>query len=197
MISNAGHCYSAVQVRWVLCNLLSSTMRQSIACCRQIPPYALQPKLLTLPLLFCCSGALGAVHFTVFSNSSVGYVLQSNSTVKYFKGSFQDPTNFFAVPMINAVGHAIAQLFANTTRSNNVSDMLLMQSNMLRDLSYDTVQWQPRLGKFPHPSLESGGMQLQGQILAVFIFASLMFGCVSQVRCHSCLHVAYWSMLET
>jgi hypothetical protein len=24
-------------------------------------------------------------------------------------------------------------------------------------------------------------MQLQGQILAVFIFASLMFGCVSQV----------------
>ncbi|WIA44552.1 hypothetical protein OEZ86_007282 [Tetradesmus obliquus] len=125
-------------------------------------------------------GALGAVHFTVFSNQSVGYVLQSNGTVKYFKGSFQDPTGFFAVPMINAVGRAIAQLFANTTSSSSVSNskynMSLTQSDMLQD-----AQWRPRLGAFPHPSLESGGMQLQGQVLAVFIFAALMFGCVSQI----------------
>jgi small-conductance mechanosensitive channel len=121
------------------------------------------------------------VHFTVFSNQSVGYVLQSNSTVKYFKGSFQDPVTFFAVPMINAVGRAIAQFYANSS-----TDKLLTGNNMLLTGESDNageaaVLWRPRLGKFPHPSLESGGMQLQGQILAVFIFASLMFGCVSQV----------------
>jgi hypothetical protein len=130
----------------------------------------------------CVAGALGAVHFTVFSNQSVGYVLQSNSTVKYFKGSFQDPVNFFAVPMINAVGRAIAQLYANSSTDMSFSEnnMLLTRSSGRADDA--AVQWRPRLGKFPHPSLESGGMQLQGQILAVFIFASLMFGCVSQVR---------------
>jgi hypothetical protein len=141
-----------------------------------------------VPEAICCCcyvGALGAVHFTVFSNQSVGYVLQSNSTVKYFKGSFQDPVNFFAVPMINAVGRAIAQLYANSSTSER-TNMLLSENHMLLTGSSDrgddaAVQWRPRLGKFPHPSLESGGMQLQGQILAVFIFASLMFGCVSQV----------------
>jgi hypothetical protein len=119
------------------------------------------------------------VHFTIFSNQSVGYVLQANSTVKYFKGSFQDPTIFFAVPMINAVGRAIAQLFANSSSNADANNRLPTENDMLHNAE---MLWRPRLGKFPHPSLESGGMQLQGQILAVFIFASLMFGCVSQVN---------------
>jgi hypothetical protein len=41
------------------------------------------------------------------------------------------------------------------------------------------LEWSPRLVRFPHPSLQS--TNLLGQVLASFIFASLMFGFVTQV----------------
>jgi hypothetical protein len=91
--------------------------------------------------------------------------------VKYFKGAFQDPTLFFAVPMVNAAArelarHAIASNPAAAARRGAAAGAEL--------------QWSPRLAKFPHPSLQSSS--LLGQVLSSFIFASLMFGFVTQVR---------------
>jgi hypothetical protein len=46
-------------------------------------------------------------------------------------------------------------------------------------LSPESFEWSPRMVRFPHPSLQT--VNLLGQVLSSFIFASLMFGCVSQV----------------
>jgi hypothetical protein len=86
--------------------------------------------------------------------------------VKYFKGAFQDPVNFFQMPMINAVARELAHSYVNTAAANSSS-------------SSSGFSWSPQLVRFPHPSLQS--MNLLGQVLASFIFASLMFNCVSQV----------------
>jgi hypothetical protein len=85
--------------------------------------------------------------------------------VKYFKGSFQDPVNFFQMPMVNAVARELARSYVAAANSSSSSN--------------SAFAWSPQLVRFPHPSLQS--MNLLGQVLASFIFASLMFNCVSQV----------------
>jgi hypothetical protein len=88
---------------------------------------------------------------------------QSNSTVKYFKGQFQDPTTFFQVPLLNAVARESAR------------------AALSRDAPEAAVgfRWAPRLLAFPHPFLQS--KSLLGGVLAAFIFAALMFSFVAQV----------------
>jgi hypothetical protein len=108
--------------------------------------------------------------------------------VKYFKGSFQDPTQFFAVPMVNAAARELAR-HAIASNPGAVASGLGLGSGG------EVLQWAPRLAKFPHPSLQS--TSLLGQVLSSFIFASLMFGFVTQVRndgggcsfIHSSIHV--------
>jgi hypothetical protein len=87
--------------------------------------------------------------------------------VKYFKGAFQDPTQFFAVPMVNAAARELAR---HAIASN---------PGAVAGPGGEELQWSPRLAKFPHPSLQS--TSLLGQVLSSFIFASLMFGFVTQV----------------
>lgn len=50
-------------------------------------------------------------------------------------------------------------------------------------------QWEPAMVRFPHPSL--GGTSMLSQVLALFVFASLMFGCVSQVCYFACYCMFY------
>jgi hypothetical protein len=92
--------------------------------------------------------------------------------VKYFKGSFQDPTQFFAVPLVNA---AARELTRHAIASNPGS-----VAGLAAAAAGEGLNWSPRLAKFPHPSLQSSS--LLGQVLSSFIFASLMFGFVTQVR---------------
>ncbi|KAF6264706.1 hypothetical protein COO60DRAFT_16234 [Scenedesmus sp. NREL 46B-D3] len=113
-------------------------------------------------------GALGGLHFTRTGERMISYIVQANTTVKYFKGSFQDPTQFFAVPMVNAAArelarHAIASQPGSAAGAGGAGEL----------------DWSPRLVKFPHPSLQSSS--LLGQVLSSFIFASLMFGFVTQM----------------
>lgn len=101
--------------------------------------------------------------------------------VKYFKGTFQDPVNFFQVPLINAVARELSRSYVARARNSSSS------SSSAVDLlsSPDAFEWSPRLVRFPHPSLQT--VNLLGQVLSSFIFASLMFGSVSQVGDGGCI----------
>jgi hypothetical protein len=88
---------------------------------------------------------------------------QSNSTVKYFKGEFQDPTTFFQVPLLNAVAREAARGALAKASPEGAAGF----------------RWAPRLFAFPHPYLQS--KSLLGGVLAAFIFAALMFSFVAQV----------------
>jgi hypothetical protein len=100
-------------------------------------------------------------------------LLSPHLQVKYFKGAFQDPTLFFAVPLVNAAARELAR-HAITTNPGGVAGLTAAAAN-----SSEVFEWAPRLAKFPHPSLQSSS--LLGQVLSSFIFASLMFGFVTQV----------------
>lgn len=96
-------------------------------------------------------------------------MLVLGAQVKYFKGIFQDPTQFFSMPMTNAVARELSRRLVVTAPASLV----------LPDPEAAFVEWAPRLVKFPHPSLQT--TNLLGQVLSSFIFASLMFGSVTQV----------------
>uniref|UniRef100_A0A383W084 ABC transporter domain-containing protein n=1 Tax=Tetradesmus obliquus TaxID=3088 RepID=A0A383W084_TETOB len=116
-------------------------------------------------------GALGALHFSRSGERALSYIVQANTTVKYFKGSFQDPTLFFAMPMVNAAARELTRhhLAANPNSKAGAAS----------GAGAAGLVWAPRLAKFPHPSLQSSS--LLGQVLSSFIFASLMFGFVTQM----------------
>ena len=111
-------------------------------------------------------GALGAVHFSRGAGGALQYVVQSNSTTKYFKGTFQDPNQFFQLPLISAVSREAAHL-------------LLERSGGSAGGNATAPAWAPALAAFPHPGLDT--VNLLAGVLAAFIFASLMFGFVAQV----------------
>lgn len=100
---------------------------------------------------------------------------QTCHQVKYFKGAFQDPVNFFQIPLINAVARELSRSYVARARNSSSSSSAAV--NLLS--SPDAFEWSPRLVRFPHPSLQT--VNLLGQVLSSFIFASLMFGSVSQV----------------
>ncbi|GBF88378.1 ABC transporter A family member protein [Raphidocelis subcapitata] len=108
--------------------------------------------------------ALGAVHFSRDARGNLQYILQSNSTVKYFKGSFQDPTSFFQMPLMNAIAREAAR------------GAILRQKGPAAAAEFS---WAPRLVTYPHPYLLSTSML--GGVLAAFIFAALMFSFVTQM----------------
>ncbi|KAF8060280.1 ABCA2 [Scenedesmus sp. PABB004] len=124
-------------------------------------------------------GVLGAVHFTRLTNTSIAYVVASNSTLKYFKGTFQDPTTFFSVPLMSAVARELARHFAASAPPGAAAAAALRLGGAGALQPPGELEWAPALAPFPHPSLQTSSSL--GQVLAVFIFASLMFGCVAQI----------------
>lgn len=108
--------------------------------------------------------ALGGVHFLLDANGSpsnpgaLEYVLQSNFTTKFFKGNFQDPTFFAAVPLQGATEAAIAAYqWQQAGRS-------------------DPLQWNVSYSQFAHPS--TGNINIVGQAMGPFVFAANMFNFV-------------------
>lgn len=103
--------------------------------------------------------------------------------VKAFKGNNQSPVTFFALPVQAAVSRAASKLLYGLSGKDPA-----------------TFDWKPQMALFPHPQLRSIGMV--GYVLGPFIFASCMFGLVTQVRVgapqsdccvvthllHTCLH---------
>jgi hypothetical protein len=113
--------------------------------------------------------ALGGVHFSRDARGALQYVLQSNSTVKYFKGKFQDPTTFFQLPLMSAVARELAR--AAVLDLNGGANATTTAA--------PPFKWAPRVAAFPHPNIQ--GASLLGGVLAAFLFAALMFGFVTQM----------------
>jgi hypothetical protein len=108
---------------------------------------------------------LAALHLT-FPNASdapggrqqqaPSYILQTNASSQFFKGSFQDPTTYIQLPMQAALERAFAE-------------------QQLQSLSSSSTA-QIQIKDFPHPSLTTESVA--GRVSPVFILASLMFNLV-------------------
>ncbi|GMH33239.1 hypothetical protein BSKO_01073 [Bryopsis sp. KO-2023] len=107
----------------------------------------------------------GAVHFFVSDEGKkIDFTLQTNSTVKFFKGNFQHPNFFFQVPLQMAVEREIVRQHLLNSGKESVA------ANLEWDVAYK---------EFPHPAFETGSVV--GSTLGPFLFAANMFGFVIQM----------------
>jgi ABC-type multidrug transport system ATPase subunit len=128
---------------------------------------------------------LGGVHFLLDANTGpnatatevpaaggapldLNYVLQVNSTIKYFKAKFQDPTFFSAVPIQVAAEREIARYQLQTAAGGSGGGTNLSTASQL--------QWDVSMSSFAHP--ETGDVNIVGQAMGPFVFAANMFNFV-------------------
>lgn len=108
---------------------------------------------------------MGAVHFFVSEEGKkIDFTLQTNSTIKFFKGQFQHPNFFFQLPLQMAVEREIV-------RQHLLNDG--------KDAVAADLEWDVAYKEFPHPAFETGSVV--GSTLGPFLFAANMFGFVIQM----------------
>lgn len=109
--------------------------------------------------------AMGAVHF-FFSDQGkkIDFTLQTNSSIKFFKGVFQHPNFFFQLPIQTAVEREIVRHHLTQSGKKEVAENL---------------SWEVGYKEYPHPAFDS--LSVVGATLAPFLFAANMFGFVSQI----------------
>lgn len=83
--------------------------------------------------------------------------------VPAFKGYVQSPNEFFQMPFMSAVAREISRFYLTAAGQQEAAAAL---------------DWQPRLGVFPHPQLSAG---TAGYILPPFIFVACMFATISHL----------------
>ncbi|KAF5833390.1 ABC-2 family transporter protein-domain-containing protein, partial [Dunaliella salina] len=93
-----------------------------------------------------------------------GFIIQTNTTMKSFKGEFQHPNAFVQVPLQNAVHREVARYHLKLRNKNDAAEAL---------------EWNVGFKPFPSPALDSEGVLRQ--ILGPFVFAALMFSFVIQI----------------
>lgn len=114
--------------------------------------------------------AIGAVHF-VFDDESLpdpalqGFVVQTNTTIKNFKSTYQDPNKFVQLPLQSAVHREIAR-------------RQLLKTPATAPLA-DQLSWYIGLKTFAHPTIAT--VSVLGQVLGPFVFAACMFSFVIQI----------------
>ena len=107
------------------------------------------------------NSAIAAVEFVVHSHENIGFSVQTNSSVQWFKGQFQDPNLYAQLPVQVAVEREIVRYVKG------------------QSLDTDTLTWKVDVAEFPHPSSKSPSAI--GTLLPTFLFASIMFGFVLQL----------------
>ncbi|KXZ51812.1 hypothetical protein GPECTOR_11g253 [Gonium pectorale] len=110
---------------------------------------------------------LAAVHFEKAGSNLDGFIVQTNTTVKYFKGSFQHPNKFVQLPLQAAVHREIARYQLNASGLPNASALA-------SQLSFEVS-----LKEFAHPTIAT--VSVLGQVLGPFVFAACMFSFVTQI----------------
>jgi len=125
-----------------------------------------QPALAEEWMLKNFDKSLGAVHFRWedAARKKLLFDLQTNSTVKFFKGSFQDPNMFAQLPLQTAVERAAIRF--------------LRARDGTGDFTGD-IEFETRVREFPHPAQASESVV--AIIAASFLFAAAMFGFVLQL----------------
>lgn len=109
---------------------------------------------------------LGGVHFLLDANApspppgpGLDYVLQVNSTVRYFKARFQDPTFFSAVPLQVSVEREIARAQLESAGRGA-----------------QPLTWNVSFSEFAHPQVLD--VNIIGAAMGPFVFAANMFNFV-------------------
>eukprot|EP01025_Chloroclados_australasicus_P050566 TRINITY_DN5830_c0_g3_i2.p1 TRINITY_DN5830_c0_g3~~TRINITY_DN5830_c0_g3_i2.p1 ORF type:complete len:1015 (-),score=90.81 TRINITY_DN5830_c0_g3_i2:310-3354(-) len=105
----------------------------------------------------------GGIHFVMDDDvnpTSVDFIVQFNSTVKFFRSTFQDPQTFIQLPLQMAAHREVSRyLMKNATESASMESF---------SISYKT---------FAHPQIDT--FSLVGSISGNFLFAANMFGFVA------------------
>eukprot|EP00887_Chlorella_sp_A99_P004461 scaffold30.g4461.t1 len=113
--------------------------------------------------------------------SSVGFSIQTNSSVQWFKGKYQDPTTYMQARTGAGVG-------AERRRACGWWGLPLqsaVQRELVRQLAGDPgLGWEVALATFPHPAAQSPSVV--GLVAPTFLFASIMFQFVLLV--HDLVH---------
>ena len=104
------------------------------------------------------STVIAAVEFAIDNEKSIGFSVQTNNSVQWFKGIFQDPNLYAQLPVQVAVEREIVRQIAGSNA---------------------TKLWNVDVAEFPHPSSRSPSAV--GTLLPIFLFASIMFGFVLQL----------------
>ena len=122
-------------------------------------PMASQDEIQAYLLAHAPDNAIAAVFF-IFddpTNSSTlsGFVLETNTTVKFFKGTYQDPNFFVQLPLQSAVQREITRFYMN-------------QNASLAPYA-PKLSWSVGLNMFAHPAIAT--VSVIGQVLGPFIFA--------------------------
>jgi len=73
---------------------------------------------------------LATVEFDISSATNIGFSIQTNSSVQWFKGKFQDPNLYVQLPLQVAIEREASKILANQT----------------------TLKWNVDISQFPHPS---------------------------------------------
>jgi ABC-type multidrug transport system ATPase subunit len=113
-------------------------------------PADIDPYLLSHPQTVLASVTFA---FTDPNNpADISFSLQTNSSVQWFKGQWQDPNTYIQLPLQVAVEREIARIMTG----GNVQ-----------------LSWNVEVAEFPHPAATSPSMV--GTFAPTFIFASIMF----------------------
>ncbi|GAX81954.1 hypothetical protein CEUSTIGMA_g9382.t1 [Chlamydomonas eustigma] len=139
--------------------------------CSQATAYASQDDVQAY-LLANVNIAIAAVFF-VFSDgpqtahSLQGFLLQTNTTTKMFKGTYQDPNFFVQLPLQSAV-------------QKSISRYLMLQMNTTEmTLAANSLAWNVEFTPFAHPTIAT--VSVIGQVLGPFVFAACMFSFVAEI----------------
>lgn len=76
---------------------------------------------------------LAAIEIFKESNTSYAFSVQVNSTARWFKGKFQEPTAYIALPVQMAVERAIAT-----------------------EVAGENIDWHVNIAEYPHPAVQVG-----------------------------------------
>jgi len=105
---------------------------------------------------------MGGLHFIpdlADSPSGIGFVLQSNSTVKYFRNRFEDPNFYYQVPLQVAAEREIAR-YQWIESGKPAEDFF----------------WEVSTSQFAHPT--TSNINIVGQAMGPFVFAANLFNFV-------------------
>ena len=110
-----------------------------------------------------------AVHFSpagatsLTDDKNIAYSLQTNSTVRFYRGQFQSPNYFVQLPLQVAVEREAARELGAQAGEAGVQE----------------AAWQVNLKEFPHPAFATRSSI--SSVASIFLFAAAMFGMVIQV----------------
>lgn len=99
----------------------------------------------------------GALHFQERSSSVIAYGIQTNSTAKQERGTYEDPTFTFQIPLQFAAEREITRFLTGDS----------------------SIEWSVAFKEFAHPSLQT--FSTVGTIGPIFLLAATMFGFVIQM----------------